>query len=51
MIEVLEQPEAVDLREVRVGLVLRDGRGHLDRDLLEADGRLERRLVGAAGAS
>ena len=43
VVEVLEQPEAVDLRQVRVGLVLGDAGRDLDRDLLEADRRLERR--------
>ena len=46
VIEVLEQAEAIDLRQVRVRLVLRERRRHLDRDLLVADGGLERRLIG-----
>ena len=45
MVEVLEQAEAIDLRQVRVRLVLGDAGRDLDRDLLEADRGLERRLV------
>ncbi len=46
VVEVLEQAVAVDLGQVGVGLGHRDARRDLDRHLLEADRRLERRLVG-----
>jgi len=45
VIEVLEHAEPIHLREVRIGLVLRDRSRDLDRGLLEADRRLERRLI------
>jgi hypothetical protein len=47
VVEVLEQAEAVDLREVLVGLPLRHRRRHVDRHLLVGDGGLEGRVVGA----
>jgi hypothetical protein len=46
MIEVLEKAEAEDLGQVGVRLRLRHTGRHLDGDLLEADRRLERRLIG-----
>ena len=46
VVEVFEQPEPIDLRQVRIRLALRDRCRYLDRDLLESDGRLQRRLVG-----
>jgi len=42
VIEILEQRVAVGLRQVFVGLELRDRRGDLDRRLLVADRRLDR---------
>jgi len=42
VIEILEQRVAVGVRQVFVGLELRDRRGDLDRRLLVADRRLDR---------
>jgi hypothetical protein len=47
VVEVLQQRETVALREVRVGLELRDRGSDLDGGLLVADGGLDRRMVGA----
>ena len=47
MVEILEQSEAIGLREVRVRFLLRERSGHFDRDLLIADRRLDERMVGA----
>jgi hypothetical protein len=46
VVEILEQPETVDLRQVGIRLALGNARCDLDRYLLEANGRLEGRLVG-----
>ena len=46
MIEVFEQAEAVDLREVFVRLALRDAGSDLDGDLFETDGGFEWRKIG-----
>ncbi len=45
VVEVFQQPEAEALGDVRVRLHLGEAGGHLDRDLLVADGGLERRLI------
>ena len=45
MIKVFEQAKAIDLREIRVGLMLSHAGGDLDGDLLETDGGFERREI------
>ncbi len=47
VIEVFQQAEAIGLRLVGVGLILRHGRGHLDGHLFVGDGGFQRRVVDA----
>jgi hypothetical protein len=46
MVEILQQPETECLRQVGVRLGLGHAGGHLDGDLLEANRRLQRGLIG-----
>lgn len=46
MVEVLQQSEPVDLRQIRIGLVLRHCGRDLDGDLFIRDGGFQRRMVG-----
>jgi len=45
VVEILQQPEAIGLREIRIGLLLCERGCHLDRDLLVGDRRLDRRMI------
>src|SRR5690606_30785694 len=48
VIEVFQQAEAIDLSQVGIGFLLRQGRGDFDGDLLITAGGLQRRVIRAS---